>query len=176
MTWSPLASDVTPGPTSTTMPAPSCPKITGKSPSGSAPERVNSSVWQMPVAFICTSTSPAFGPSSSTSSTTRSLPGSYATAARVLMASPWQTAYTDRRFAPPIVPVSKSSGDANSTERQRGAHGPGFELGFLTEDEQGDAGAEQHPARNGSDGRKIRGFACSPAGLFALGAAPVGVA
>jgi hypothetical protein len=30
-------------------------------PSGSAPERVNSSVWQMPVALISTSTSPAFG-------------------------------------------------------------------------------------------------------------------
>ena len=31
-------------------------------PSGSAPESVNSSVWQMPVAFTSTSTSPAFRP------------------------------------------------------------------------------------------------------------------
>ncbi len=59
MTWSPFTSDVTPGPTSTTTPAPSWPKITGNSPSGSAPERVNSSVWQTPVALISTSTSPA---------------------------------------------------------------------------------------------------------------------
>ena len=35
----------------------------GNSPSGSAPESVNSSVWQMPVALISTSTSPACGPS-----------------------------------------------------------------------------------------------------------------
>jgi non-canonical purine NTP pyrophosphatase (RdgB/HAM1 family) len=40
----PGASVVTPGPTSRTMPAPSWPKITGNRPSGSAPERVNSSV------------------------------------------------------------------------------------------------------------------------------------
>ncbi len=80
-----LRRDVTPGPTSTTTPAPSWPKITGNSPSGSAPERVNSSVWQTPVALISTSTSPAFGPSSSTSSITSGLPASYATAARVFM-------------------------------------------------------------------------------------------
>ena len=76
MTWSPFFTDVTPGPTSTTMPAPSWPKITGNSPSGSAPERVNSSVWQMPVALISTSTSPAFGPSRSTVSITSGLPAS----------------------------------------------------------------------------------------------------
>src|SRR5450830_1933729 len=49
MTWSPFFSVVTPGPTSTTMPAPSWPRMAGKSPSGSAPESVYSSVWQMPV-------------------------------------------------------------------------------------------------------------------------------
>src|SRR3954470_10521856 len=59
--------------------------MAGNSPSGSAPERVNSSVWQTPLALISTSTSPACGPSSSTSSMTRGLPASYATAARVLM-------------------------------------------------------------------------------------------
>src|SRR5204863_3706286 len=51
MTWSPFFTEVTPAPTSTTTPAPSWPRIAGNSPSGSAPERVNSSVWQMPVAF-----------------------------------------------------------------------------------------------------------------------------
>src|SRR5262249_32355752 len=63
MTWSPVLTEVTPGPTSTTMPAPSWPRIAGKRPSGSAPERVYSSVWQMPVALISTITSPALGPS-----------------------------------------------------------------------------------------------------------------
>ena len=57
----PSSALVTPGPTSTTTPAPSWPRIAGNRPSGSAPERVNSSVWQMPVALISTSTSPAFG-------------------------------------------------------------------------------------------------------------------
>src|SRR5512134_2057750 len=81
MTWSPFFSVVTPGPTSTTMPAPSWPKIAGNKPSGSAPERVNSSVWQMPVALISTSTSPAFGPSSCTVSMASGWPAANATAA-----------------------------------------------------------------------------------------------
>src|ERR1044071_3290915 len=67
---------------STTIPAPSCPRIAGKSPSGSAPERVNSSVWQMPVALISTSTSPAFGPSRRTVSIVSGAPALCATAAR----------------------------------------------------------------------------------------------
>src|SRR5690606_8922815 len=82
MTWSPLRTEVTPGPTSTTMPAPSWPRIAGKSPSGSAPERVYSSVWQMPVAFTSTSTSKARGPSSWTVSTDSGWPASHAIAAR----------------------------------------------------------------------------------------------
>ena len=49
------------------IPAPSCPRITGNSPSGSSPERVNASVWQTPVAFISIKTSPALRPSRSTS-------------------------------------------------------------------------------------------------------------
>src|SRR5258706_4492170 len=85
MTWSPFLSVVTPAPTSTTTPAPSCPRIAGKSPSGSAPERVNSSVWQIPVALISTSTSPALGPSSRTVSTTSGSPALCATAARMSM-------------------------------------------------------------------------------------------
>src|SRR6187549_3574613 len=64
------------------MPAPSWPRIAGKSPSGSAPERVNSSVWQMPVALISTSTSPAFGPASWTVSMASGAPARCATAAR----------------------------------------------------------------------------------------------
>src|ERR1043166_4734303 len=85
MTWSPGASEVTPAPTSTTTPAPSWPKITGNRPSGSAPDRVNSSVWHTPVALSSTSTSPALGPARSTSSTTSGLPTSNAIAARVFI-------------------------------------------------------------------------------------------
>src|SRR5262245_3701743 len=77
-----------PGPTSTTMPAPSWPKITGNRPSGSPPERVNSSVWQTPDALISTSTSPNFGPSRSTSSISRFLPASKQTAALVFTLVP----------------------------------------------------------------------------------------
>ena len=76
---------VTPAPTSTTTPAPSWPKITGNRPSGSPPERVNSSVWQTPVALISTSTSPARGPSRSTSSITSGSPARWQTAALVFM-------------------------------------------------------------------------------------------
>src|SRR5579871_2715361 len=68
------------------MPAPSCPRIEGKRPSGSPPERVNSSVWQMPVALSSTSTSPALGPSRSTVAISRGLPAAVAIAARVFMA------------------------------------------------------------------------------------------
>ena len=85
ITWSPGFSDVTPAPTSSTMPAPSWPRIDGNRPSLSAPDSVYRSVWQMPVALISTSTSPARGPSRSTSSM---LSGSFtfqATAARVFM-------------------------------------------------------------------------------------------
>src|SRR5579859_6319557 len=88
MTWSPFLSVVTPGPTSTTIPAPSWPKITGKSPSGSAPERVNSSVWHTPLARISINTSPALGPPRSTVTTSSGLPAAYAMAALVFMPIP----------------------------------------------------------------------------------------
>src|SRR5882672_7611718 len=88
MTWSPFFTEVTPGPTSTTMPAPSWPKITGNRPSGSAPERVNSSVWHTPEALISTSTSPAFGPARSTVTISSGLPAASASAARVFMRNP----------------------------------------------------------------------------------------
>src|SRR4051794_15472063 len=85
MTWSPFFTEVTPGPVSTTTPAPSWPRIAGNSPSGSLPDSVNSSVWQMPVALISTSTSPALGPSSCTCVTASGLPAANATAARTSM-------------------------------------------------------------------------------------------
>src|SRR5690606_6989399 len=85
MTWSPFFSEVTPGPTSTTTPAPSWPRIAGKIPSGSAPLRVNASVWQMPVALISTRTSPARGPSRSTSVMERGALAAVATAAGVFI-------------------------------------------------------------------------------------------
>src|SRR3974390_1144135 len=81
MTWSPFFTEVTPGPTSTTMPAHSWPKITGNRPSGSAPERVNSSVWHTPEARIPTMTPPASGPSRSTVTTSSGLPAAYEIAA-----------------------------------------------------------------------------------------------
>src|SRR5437867_1940872 len=83
MTWSPFFTRVTPAPTSTTTPAPSWPRIEGKRPSGSAPERVNSSVWQMPVALISIRTSPARGPSRRTVSIVSGAPARWATAARM---------------------------------------------------------------------------------------------
>src|SRR5215472_16255506 len=88
MTWSPFFTLVTPGPTSTTMPAPSWPRMAGNSPSGSAPDSVNWSVWQMPVALMSTRTSPARGPSSLTVVTSSGLPGPKATAARTSIVSP----------------------------------------------------------------------------------------
>src|SRR5215475_11316839 len=87
MTWSPFFTEVTVGPTSTTTPAPSWPRMAGNSPSGSAPDNVNSSVWQMPVALISTSTSPALGPSSLTVVTSSGLPAANATAARTSIAN-----------------------------------------------------------------------------------------
>src|SRR5688500_16806140 len=66
ITWSPSETLITPGSTSTTTPAPSCPRTDGKRPSGSDPLLVYSSVWHTPVDFISTSTSPAFGPSNCT--------------------------------------------------------------------------------------------------------------
>src|SRR3954462_8925705 len=88
MTWSPGFRLVTPAPTSSTTPAPSWPRIEGNRPSGSAPDRVKASVWQMPVARISTSTSPALGPSRSSSTISSGFLASKATAARVFMSRP----------------------------------------------------------------------------------------
>src|SRR5947207_14991207 len=64
-------------------------------PSGSAPESVNSSVWQMPVALISTRTSPAFGPSRSTVSIASGAPALCATAALTFMEGPFLTSASD---------------------------------------------------------------------------------
>lgn len=80
-----MLSEVTPSPSSTTIPAPSWPSMAGNSPSGSSPESVNASVWQMPVAFSSIRTSPALGPSRSTVSMDRGAPDLWATAAFVFM-------------------------------------------------------------------------------------------
>src|ERR1700722_4258726 len=74
------------------MPAPSWPRMEGNSPSGSAPESVYLSVWQIPVALTSISTSPAFGPSSCTVSIARGLPASNATAALTSIGSTLQNA------------------------------------------------------------------------------------
>src|SRR5690606_109879 len=86
ITWSPGFTLVTPSPTSTTMPAPSCPSTAGNTPSGSSPDRVKASVWHSAVWVIFTHTSPAFGPSRSSSTICSGWPASKATAARVFMA------------------------------------------------------------------------------------------
>src|ERR1700753_3519457 len=57
----------------------------GKRPSLSRPLRVYWSVWQIPVALISTRTSPAFGPSRSSSTISSGFLASKATAARVFI-------------------------------------------------------------------------------------------
>src|SRR5689334_11328588 len=85
-TWSPTASDRTPGPTASTTPAPSCPPISGSLPIGMSPVAAWSSEWQSPAATNRTSTSCSRGSSRSTSITCH-FPGcSSNAAARVLMA------------------------------------------------------------------------------------------
>ena len=107
MTWSPFLTLVTPAPTSTTMPAPSWPRIAGKRPSGSAPDSVNSSVWQMPVALISTSTSPALGPSRSTSMISSGFPAATATAARVFMIAMFPVDPAMRQFQDSALAINR---------------------------------------------------------------------
>ena len=84
-TWSPTATLVTPSPTASTTPEPSWPPITG-SGRGRSPVVACSSEWHMPANAILTSTSPAFGSSSWTSSIFQSSPTPHSTAARVVVA------------------------------------------------------------------------------------------
>src|ERR1700712_5632698 len=102
MTWSPFFTEVTPRPTSTTTPAPSWPRIAGNNPSGSAPDSVNSSVWQTPVALISTSTSPSRGPSSCTVDISSGRPAATAIAARTSMGS---SSLSDDRYVIPHRPA-----------------------------------------------------------------------
>ena len=68
MMWSPGRTVETPGPTSSTIPAASCPSTMG-SGRGQSPLMMCQSLWQTPVAITRTRASPAFGPSCSTSTT-----------------------------------------------------------------------------------------------------------
>jgi hypothetical protein len=68
-TWSPAATCVTPAPTSSTTPAPSCPSTTGAG-KGIVPSITDRSLWHSPAADTATSTSPGPGSRTSRSSTT----------------------------------------------------------------------------------------------------------
>src|SRR5919197_522506 len=68
MTWSPGVRPETPGPTSSTTPAPSWPRMTGRGASW-IPSTTCRSEWQTPLAAIRTATSPGPGGSTSTFST-----------------------------------------------------------------------------------------------------------
>src|SRR5579859_6234032 len=84
MTRSPAARPVTPAPTSSMTPAPSCPPMMG-SGQGRSPVSTCSSEWHRPLPPMATRTSPSFGGSSSISSTDKSLFRSHSTAARVFI-------------------------------------------------------------------------------------------
>jgi hypothetical protein len=84
ITRSPGARPVTPGPASSTIPAPSCPPMIGTAV-GRSPVTTCSSEWQMPLPPTAMRTSPAFGGSNSISSTDQSWFLSHSTAARVFM-------------------------------------------------------------------------------------------
>lgn len=68
-TWSPGPTWVTPTPTASTTPAPSCPSTTGTG-KGIVPSTTDRSLWQSPAAEIATCTSPGPGSRISRSSTT----------------------------------------------------------------------------------------------------------
>ena len=68
-TWSPSASSVTPGPTATTTPAPSWPRISGGA-KAMVPLVADRSLWHTPQAASLIITSPACGGATSICSTT----------------------------------------------------------------------------------------------------------
>ena len=86
-TWSPGCTRVTPGPTSSMIPAPSWPPSTGAHGSGMSPVSRWSSEWQTPDAASLISASCSFGGSSSISSTLHPerVPGSQSSAPRVFI-------------------------------------------------------------------------------------------
>src|SRR5688572_29791192 len=83
MTWSPGASPTTPAPSASTTPAPSSPSTMGTGTPCQLPSAACRQLWQTPLAVMRTSTSPARGASSSTSSTRSGLPCSKRTDARM---------------------------------------------------------------------------------------------
>src|SRR5271165_3063 len=83
-TWSPTLTLLTPGPTASMTPAPSCPPTMGSRPVLSPVCRC-SSEWHMPDALKAIRTSPSLGSSSSSSVISHGLPGSRMTAALVRM-------------------------------------------------------------------------------------------
>src|SRR5258705_8385905 len=126
MTWSPRLSVVTVGPVSTMMPAPSWPRIAGNSASGSAPESVNASVWQTPLAFISTRTSPERGPSRSTVVTSSGWPGPFATAALTFTIRIFRRcAQTDETVANRELAFTIQDFEINAGTRRRVARGIG---------------------------------------------------
>src|SRR3954452_2504013 len=96
-TWSPTCTRVTPGPTASTIPAPSWPPTTGKRIIAS-PLWMWSSEWHSPAAMNLMRTSLGRGSSSSSSVISHGLPGSRQTAARVVMLI--GTPFLDRTSAP----------------------------------------------------------------------------
>src|SRR5207247_2772108 len=80
MMWSPRRTFETPGPTSSTTPAASCPSTIGRGRVQS-PLMMCQSLWQTPVAITRTRASPAWGPCCSTSTTSRGVFALYRTAA-----------------------------------------------------------------------------------------------
>ena len=116
-TWSPGATLNTPGPTSSTMPAPSWPPMVGSGAVAPARSPVTrcSSLWHMPLAIIFTRTSPALGGSSSISSTLHGVCNSRRMAALVFTMFPFGPSGGDVRRATyrgrrsPIAPASAPS-------------------------------------------------------------------
>src|SRR6266446_5449440 len=80
MMWSPRRTFETPGPTSSTTPAASCPSTMGRGRVQS-PLMMCQSLWQTPVAITRTRASPACGPCCSTSTTSSGVFALYRTAA-----------------------------------------------------------------------------------------------
>ena len=86
-TWSSGWTSLTPGPTFSTMPAPSCPTTMGKR-TGASPLAKCQSERHSPVATSLSSTSPSFGSSTSISSMENERVGPYKTAARDFIEHP----------------------------------------------------------------------------------------
>src|SRR3989442_9222463 len=89
MMWSPRRTVETPGPTSSTMPAASCPSTIGRGRAQS-PLMTCQSLWQTPVAITRTLASPAWGPCCSTSTTSSGVFALYRIAAFITAPPVWR--------------------------------------------------------------------------------------